>query len=166
MGLICVSSCLAQTQVPPAHQRVAGNPAPTIDGSAHPELIPDSTAYRLWLVVVSLPANASEEDKKRQAGHLAPLGLRDADRQALVTILAEFKSQYASLIDQYNQSAEAAMARNELADIETFLLRRDALVQSTRDALKRALSPDAWDRVDLRVQGEKKRMKVSPREAQ
>jgi len=47
-----------------------------IDGAVHPELIPDSEAYRLYFLVVSEPRNAVAEDRNRQLAHLAPLSLK------------------------------------------------------------------------------------------
>ncbi len=144
---------------PPQHQhsQVA---VTTLDGSAHPELISDSTAYRLYLVTVSEEPNATAEARARQNSHLGMIGLQDGDRQQLVTILADFKSQYLALIDRFNQSATAALAQGMQPDQKTFLQQRDDLVQSTRDAIKRALTADGVARFDAHVQGERKRMKI------
>jgi len=46
-----------------------------VDGAKNPELIPDSTAYRLWLVTVSLPPNATEKERTFQQAHLKKLHL-------------------------------------------------------------------------------------------
>lgn len=46
----------AQNSVPHQHSVAPSN---LIDGSKNPELIPDSTAYRLYLLNASIPANSA-----------------------------------------------------------------------------------------------------------
>lgn len=148
-------------QAPPhQHPQLDPSQITIVDGSKNPELIPDSTAYRLYLVSVSELPNATAESRARQNSHLRLIGLGDGDLQTLVTILAEFKSQYLALIDRYNQSATAALAKGLQPDQKTFLQQRDDLVQSTRDAIKRTLTTDAVTRFDAHVQQEKKQMRV------
>jgi hypothetical protein len=137
-----------------------------IDGSNTPDLIPDSTAYRLWLVAVSQPPGASEEKKRYQNAALKMLGLNDVDRQTVEFALADFKSQYLELIEEHNQEARQALASNSLPDLEGFLLRRSALVQSTCDRLNLYLSKEGLSRVDAHVKAEKRHMKVAMQEGQ
>ncbi len=54
---------LAQNPVPHQHPM---SPPNLIDGSKNPELVPDSTAYRLYLISVSIPANSTELDRVAQ----------------------------------------------------------------------------------------------------
>lgn len=126
-----------------------------VDGAKNPELIPDSTAYRLWLVTVSVPPNATEKDRTFQQAHLKKLQLTDADNLELRSVLTEFKSQYLSLIGRYNESAKAALLHGGQADEKSFLQQRDDLVSSTRDAIAQRLTHEGAARIDTHVQGEK-----------
>lgn len=59
LGIALILSMLAlgawaQTSPP---QHIHPN-VTVVDGAIRPELIPDSTAYRLWLITVSLPPKA------------------------------------------------------------------------------------------------------------
>lgn len=131
-----------------------------IDGAKNPELIPDSTAYRMWLITVSELPNASTENRDRQRAHLAGLNLSTLDNLQLITILAEFKSQYNSLIERYNESAKAALANGIQPDQKLLLQQRDDLVQMTKSAIGLSLSPESVVRIDGRVQEHKKHIQL------
>lgn len=135
---------------------------PVIDGSLNPELIPDSTAYRLFFVSVAEGANPAPEEVARHKSHLARIQLKANDGQSLADALRTFKQQYDDLIKNYNGTADGAILQGEAPDYSGFLRQRDALVQTTRDKLKLALSPEALRKLDSFVQGEKLRMKIQP----
>jgi hypothetical protein len=138
-----------------------------IDGGQHPELIPDKVAYRLYFVVVSEMPNPSDQESLRQAAHLKPIGItKQEDMHSLSEVLTDFKVRYTELIANYNQLAEAADKAGTTPDFQTFLQKRDELVQFTRDRLKSTLSAEALARLHARVQSEKKHMKVSVGEVQ
>jgi hypothetical protein len=160
LALSVVASCgilLSQTNAP-THNHPA---ASVIDGAAHPDLIPDLTAYRLWFAAVSRPPAPTDEQIKSQHMQLAKIGLRDPDEKTLVSILADFSAQYHALIQNYNAEATAEIARGESPDLAALRLQRDLLVQSTHDRIKMTLAPGSWALVDSHVQNEKKRMKIS-----
>jgi hypothetical protein len=137
----------AQTSTP-QHQ----HPNETVvEGAKNPELIPDSMAYRLWLVTVSLPPNATEKERTFQQAHLKKLQLTDADNLELLSVLTEFKSQYLGLIGRYNESAKAALRHGGQADEKSFLQQRDDLVSSTRDAIAQRLTHDGAARIEIHV---------------
>ena len=145
----------AQSPVPHQHPAAAAN---MVDGSKNPELIPDSTAYRLFLLNHSVRANSSEEDRKIQSAHLAKVGLDVNDWQPVLTVLASFRSQYDAWLSRYNA---AATAQGENFNPTSFLQQREDVVQSIRDMLKRSLSPVGMLRLDAHVQTEKKFMQVA-----
>jgi hypothetical protein len=146
---------------PPHQHDVAA--ADVIDGSVHPELIPDAVAYRLYLVAVSAGPAALPDERARQHSNLQRAGLSDEDIQSAAIVLANFKTQYSALIDQYNQTAEATKS---LDGMPLFLAKRDALVQATRDALKSSLTPRGMAGLHVSIQREKAKMKVAAQEAQ
>jgi hypothetical protein len=157
--LVCGFSSQAQSQNSTAHQ-LAQVAVIKVDGAEHPELIPDSTAYRLYLLAVSELPNASQEERSRQDAHLGMLNISARDHLAIIGALAEFKSAYVALVSRYNKSAEAALAAGMQPDEKTFLLQRDDLVQTTRNAIKRLLTTEGMVRFDAHVQGEKNRMSI------
>lgn len=147
-------------QSPPHQHAFDPSQITVVDGSKNPELIPDSTIYRLFLLAVSTGSYPTEQEQARQDAHLTDIGLSGADRLQAVMILTNFKLQYQSLIKRYNESAVAALAQNSQPDERTFLQQRDDLVQATRDALKRTLSAPAMTRFDAHVQGERKHVRL------
>jgi len=143
---------------PPQHQHVAPK---LIDGTVHPELIPDSVAYRLYLVAVSTGQNPTEAEQKHQRAHLMRTGLVDTDQQIFTSILSDFRTKYDALVAEYNDSAKAAAARNETMDVHTLLKKLDDLVQSTRDSISVRLSSRGAAQLHSFVVSEKKNMKVT-----
>lgn len=146
----------AQNSPPHQHAAVASN---FIDGSKNPELIPDSSGYRLYFIAVSENPSPSVAETTRQRAHLTSAGLKGDDIQAAATVLADFKTQYAALISLYNESADVKSGSQ--AGLPLFLSKREALVQATRDALKTALTPKGMTSFHAHVLGEKARMKVA-----
>lgn len=156
-GLMFAFVAWAQTS-PAQHQHVAPN---LIDGAVHPELIPDSTAYRLYLAAVSTKQNPTEAEQKGQLAKVTRTGLSDTDQRLFLGILADFRAKYDALVAGYNDSAKAAAARNETVDVRPLLTNLDDLVQSTRDAINARLSPQGAARLNSFVLAEKKNMKVT-----
>jgi len=144
---------------PPQHQHQHLNMT-VVDGAKNPELIPDSTAYRLWLVTVSLPANASDTDRAIQEAHLKKVHLPSADHQQLLHVLTDFKSQYLDLIARYNEAAKNALLHGGQADQAAFQIQREALVANARAAINVRLTQRGASNIDAHIQDQKKRMKI------
>lgn len=159
--LMFAFGALAQSS-PPQHQH-AVTPTNLIDGAVHPELIPDSVAYRLYFAVVSESPSPLPNEARRQHAHLSKAGLAEQDIQAASKVLANFKLAYAALIYTYNHSPEVLNNTNN--GLQLFLAKRDALVQETRNALQAALSPAGMALLDDHIQREKAHMKVAAKEA-
>lgn len=140
-------------------------PAPMIDGSAHPEQVPDVVAYRLVLLGLSQPANPTEAQSKRHLAQFRAISMNDSDNGTLFSILSRFRDDYRSMIETYNAAATAANASGQRADLNSFLLQRDQFIRATHDQIKNALSSEGWGRLDVFVQGNKKHMKISVAEA-
>jgi hypothetical protein len=141
--------------------------APNIlDGSTNPERIPDKAAHRLFYVVVGVAPNATSDEKMRQDAHLRKIGLGDDDRKAVASLLGDFKVQYEAFMNRWNETAQAALARNQRFNPTEFLKERDALVQSTRNALSSALTSGGFNLLLLHINAEKSKMRVDAEEAQ
>lgn len=132
-----------------------------IDGTKHPELVPDSAAYRLYFLTVAVPADASDVEHRRQRAFLKMAGIGDEDLPYAISVLADFRSRYDDLVKQYNDSVAQADKVGQTPDSATFLLQRDALVQSVRDMLKLDISPASMAHLDAHMQREKRFMKVT-----
>jgi hypothetical protein len=158
-ALIFAFGAWAQTS-PPQHQHNVAAPN-LIDGAVRPDLIPDSVAYRLYLVTVSTGRNPTESAQKDQRAKVAKTGLDDTDQHVLTDILSDFRTKYDDLVSEYNSAARAALARNESQDIRGLLKEIDKLVQSTRDAIDSRLSPRGSAKLHSFVMAEKKNMKVT-----
>ena len=131
-----------------------------IDGSLHPELIPDSVAYRLFFLMASRrdPLVVPTREIAHRHGMLRAAGIiTDYDTHNVDTILATFRAQYTALSNEYN--ATAATATSD-APQKLFLARRDQLVQFTRDQLKSNLSQQVMAAFDAHIQQEKSMMKA------
>lgn len=167
-GTSCVSIALlsfaAVANAQNASQTHIHPQSAVVDGSVNPELIPDLTAYRLYLLTVSRPSNATDSEVRRQSAQILRLGISDADRKVLISSLQNFKTLYNDWIESFNQRAKAAWDAQETLDTQTYLAQRDQIVQSTLDGLQAGLSHDGWVRLNAMVKSEKKNMKISAKE--
>ena len=128
-----------------------------VDGSKNPELIPDSTAYRLYLHNLSVPANASEEQVKAQSSRLAKLNLSVSDYGQVLIILADFRSRYDAWIGRWNAEAQQ---KREHFDPSLLWQESENIVTDTQRALQTQLSVEGLFRFANQVQQEKKHMQI------
>jgi hypothetical protein len=153
-GLVVTSAA----QIP--HNSASHESAPDIiDGAKTPNLIPDLTAWRLWLIAVTAEDKTKPEiATNRRQTFLRVAGVVDDDMVIADEILARFKTDYASLIENYNNHMSTT-------PIEEFRAQRDALVQATQTALSGQLAPRSAKSLKTFILGEKAKMKVA-KEAQ
>lgn len=151
--------------MPHHHSQTVRLTSGMIDGSATPQLIPDTTAYRLFFLVASdggqspTPDQASRRSMVLHSAHV----LRPSEETAATTILVNFRSNYMALIAKYNLSVQGSNdTRTAWAN---FVAQRNALVQSTRGQLAAALSAATMSAFNLKVQAEKVHMKAAESEA-
>jgi hypothetical protein len=156
---LLIAVCPSTWAQSPPHQHATPN---VIDGSTHPELIPDPLAYRLYLTALATDQTASEASQEGQNAHLMKTGLGESDKQTLISILSDFKAKYDALVAEYNDSAKAALARNQTTDVRGLLTKLNGLVQSTRDTISVRLSSQGAAQLHSFVMSEKKNMKVLP----
>ena len=126
-----------------------------IDGSVTPELIPDSTAYRLFMNAVAEPAGATPEQIARQRAKLSRAFLSEADLNQVFPIFANYQQQRQNLTQTY-QTASA------LRTTQAYESQRDAITTATVAQLKAALSADGMTRLEDLIQGEKRHMTIAP----
>ncbi|HLH07075.1 MAG TPA: hypothetical protein VKW78_07555 [Terriglobales bacterium] len=131
-----------------------------VDGSQHPELVPDNVAYRLFFVAVAQEPNPAADKEAVQNAQLLKLGFSAKDMESTKRVLEDFKVQYDNLVSRFNDSSQVAMQAGDAADYSAFSSQADALVAYTREKLKQRVSADAMHKLDLLVQSEKSNMKM------
>jgi len=136
-------------------------PSDVIDGAKNPSLIPDAIAYRLVLLNVAAPADATTQEKARQRAFLKDAGLRDEDIEPASRTLEVFKFQYDGFVSQYNESVRVANATGEQPDLASFLSQLNDLVRSTTKALEARMPPQVASRFEAHVQREKRNMRIA-----
>ncbi len=112
-----------------------------VDGSKHPEQIPDDLAYRHYFLAVATHEQPSAGENARQRAQLAPLGLCEADRQQIVQQLGRMITQ----LDAIEAESEASDGTD--AVLAGFKARHDALVSQTTATVRGALSADGASRL-------------------
>jgi hypothetical protein len=135
-----------------------------IDGSVNPEKIPDLTAYRLWFLMAAVNPNVKPEDQAkeplRSEAEIKKLGISDQDGKQVAAILNDFRIQYAAMVKSYNDNNALLRPQGLSPNLAAFTVKRDDLVQATRDKLNAALSFDGLSRLDTHVQNEKQHMRA------
>lgn len=125
------------------------DPPGTIDGSVTPDLIPDNTAYTLFLRAIAESSSPTEAQRVRQKAKLAPIGLSADDYAVITTITGK-------LFDRLMAINAARSLHSASTDSE------EKATQDTVNALNSSLSPDGLKRLEAHIKAEKKRMKLYP----
>lgn len=123
----------------------AASDTSVIDGSLHPELIPDLVAFRTWLLL-----------KSTHPERLADLGVTQSDGVQLEGLVKSFRLQYDNLVQRHNDAANAGRSPS-LA-----LLRQqiDDLVESMRHEIQKTLSAAGAALVESQVQDHKRHVRI------
>ncbi|MBB5061190.1 hypothetical protein HDF16_005926 [Granulicella aggregans] len=137
----------------PLHSQTSNLPPGVIDGSKTPELIPDSTAFRLVFLSLRVPQSPTEGDLKKQEMHFKRIGLSDVDKAAARDVLSHFHTAYHQWQTKYIQTSnpiDMTAARSE----------REAIVEETTASFINQLSSDGATKLAKFVQSAKVRMIV------
>jgi len=137
---------------------IAAFPAPRPQSSPATKgaAVSDSTAYRNWLRMASVPANATPEQLERQTAHLDKLQLSPTDLATVKQVLADFRSKYDAFIAKWNVEA---MAKGPAFDSASLLQQREDIVQSARTTLELTLSQRGALRLQTHIQAFKEQVK-------
>lgn len=138
-------------------------PVSTIDGSRNPELIPDSEAYKLLFLSLSLEPSKPDDqvDAARRLAFVKQTGISDAEVAKVLTIMDEFRSQYETLTANYNAAATADAAKGIIEDLTHYGEDVDGLVSMTRLSLQGALQTDSLSKFQSHVQRLKRHIRMS-----
>lgn len=144
VNLLGVPLLSQTTDVPPGY----------INGAETPQLIPDSTAFRLVFISLRLPKSPSEADLKRQSSRLKNrIGLADADVVTVKEIMTQFGTSYDAWLAKYTQPGAST-------DVATATSEREAIVEETIASLIKRLSSEGVAQLSTFVQKAKVRMLV------
>jgi hypothetical protein len=151
----------AQQQQTTVHTHNTSN-ADVIDGSKTPDLIPDSSAWRLWMLsVTAKDPKHPELDVDRENAFLRVAGFNEEDLPAVRQQLYDFRVAYDALLADHNQ-AEAA---GRSPSLDALKIRRDTLVKVTKASLL-SVRTESAEKVASFINHEKKHMRVSKTEVQ
>jgi hypothetical protein len=131
----------------------------TIQGSEHPELIPDSFAYRMFFLVLTQESQPGQPTKAElQRARFQLIGLNDAEIAAVYVLLEEFRAKFNAIVKEYNDSE--GTKKGTSVNLADFISKRDALVQLTRDQLLIYLG-ESSNKLNDHVQSEKRFMNMT-----
>jgi TPR repeat protein len=131
--------------------------APMINGREHPELIPDSVAYRSWFNQVGHVL----ADEAKMPGHvqavLSVIGLNEADQAKLVRIVLVWQQQKEELVSAYNAKIEEANRTRDFTYPIQVKFRHDYadLALATAKIAKESLSPEGAKKFEQFIQAQK-----------
>ncbi len=154
----------AQAVVPPPVGQ--SDPPGTIDGSKNPELIPDTVAYRLVLLAIAEPENATNAQQARFRAKIAGARLGEDDIQMLLGIVGPFQNQMDALTTQAMQ----ILTRDPLPfpgtpdyqSLTGLSKQREPIFNQAMSALPARLSADGAARLQAYVESAKRGMKYLP----
>ncbi len=130
----------------------------SIDGSQHPELIPDSLAYHCFLLAVADQAHL-DGDQRRLNGYFKHLGFSSASNSSAAALIA-IAEQYQTGLDRLRTERDMTADTDPQAQ---FLSDKDRLVRESIANVARALRPDHAAMVDAYVMDQvRKSIKITP----
>lgn len=151
---LCVSmACALFAQSRGPLPRGAALPAGTISGERTPELIPDDTAWEVFLQSVSVPTGATATAVASAMHKYKSAGLGSEDSEKVIKILHEFRDRAQALTAE---SRESGVSRQEVHG------RYVSLLGATRLRLLAAMSEDGKAKLERHVQAIKSRITLVP----
>jgi hypothetical protein len=132
-------------------------PPGSIDGSKTPELIPDSTAYRIFFRALTTDA-----DLARQQAMLGRAQLSPADLAHALAVGAQFESLRATYKQHVKDAIAAAQIDSTKFDQSALAAEQAALGTQVKSLLQARLSKKGMASLDALIQSEKRNMTISP----
>lgn len=161
LALVFAVGALAQS--PPQHQHAANTTV--IDGSKTPDQIPDSEAYRLLFLSISLTQDKQNDPQAvaRRFAFVKQTGVLPEEIPQVIKVVDDFRSQYETLSAAWNKKATEDQAKGVFDDPSEFLSNINALVQMTQLSLHGALSLDSMLKFHAHAIGFKRNIKQQAR---
>jgi TPR repeat protein len=153
-----------QHYAPPEQGGVCVIRAPMTNGREHPELIPDSVAYRSWFNQVGHALDDEAKVPGQTKAVLDMTHLSDGDQAALKNIIRAWHQQQKQLVSTYNAEIEEA---NRVHDFRSYAIQvkfRHAqadLALGTAKIAKESLSPEGAKQFEQFIQAQKGAMSMN-----
>jgi len=129
-----------------------------IDGAKTPNLVPDLTAWRLWLLSVTAEDSSRPElAEARRRAFLRSAGIPEIEIPLAEEGIAQFRKDYGALMDNYNKRLNGG----ENPSLLQFRAQRDALVQAIQNSLSGKLETTTVGKLRQHISSQKARMKVA-----
>ena len=144
---VIIAPLLAQ-HTPASHTLVV-----SVDGSKHPEQIPDELAYQHFIRAVAENAETTSEEKSRQLSRLARIQLSDPDTANLISILSKIKEKLDALGVRRARADSLTFPTTLHLNPELEQLKRDedSLISTAIQEIRNSLTPDGWERLDAHI---------------
>lgn len=151
---------------PREQRQTRPDPPGTIDGATNPEMIPDSTAYRLLFKVLAGRQTENEKIKVQHYLRQSQPGLKDEDINALLAAADEYQA-HVGLLDKQAKEIKDRHWPNPAPDVMENLRRlqeqKEARVQQVIASLQHRLSADGLRSIERHIHERvKRRVKISP----
>jgi TPR repeat protein len=145
-----------QRYVPP-ERGVCYIDAPMIKGSEHPELIPDSVAYRSWFGIAGEALDDETKHPGRVQGMFSMTYLSEADQATLKGIVVVWHQQEKQLVSAYKARIEEANRTRDFTYAIQVKFNHDNanLALATAKIAKESLSPEGARKFEQFIQGSK-----------
>ena len=142
------------------------DPPGTIDGAKNPELIPDEVAYRMLFLGVAEREDATDEQKARARGKIAPAGLSEEDAEAFLRLMADFHKEMTAVLAENAKIRERNPFPDRLSTDWPIVVglrkRMEANALNTMAALPARLSPEGMAKLQAHLAEVKRGIKRIP----
>ena len=139
---------------------VSSNTLPlAVDGSIHPELIPDAIAYRHFISASSIRSGGPTDQLRRRKAILKKVGFDEFDEAAFIGATETVGDEMASITAERASlsSAGATKTANGRLSLRQLQDRESVVFANARNRLRSALSQRGAQRLDEHVKGDVKR---------
>lgn len=155
------SEALAQQNLHAGH---AQPPAPLLDGSEHPALIPDDVAIRVLMQTLRLPPNPDTLPLKQLHARIHRAKLSDSDLETLVRQLGILDTQ-AKAQEARIETVRPAFGKADRAAFDRYVGERkrlESLIVHRYELLLASLSPEGAAKLKEHLLHVKSRIKIYP----
>jgi hypothetical protein len=138
----------------PVPSRTGSSALPlTVDGAKTPELVPDSVAYRHFVMALAEREDAAESRLERRNARLNELGLSTKDRASLLTALRTVRER----LDRIAEDRKSIGSSGSSPAMAALRLEHDEVVGGAVDRIKTFLSQLGRARVETYLREHVKR---------
>ncbi len=133
-------------------------PNGTIDGSVHPELVPDDMAWHLFMRATAESITPTKEEVRRQHSKLRAIGLSPSDEAILVKKLGEFHHN----VKMYDEGLADSVRRNLPTTAASWATSRRQFYAAKRAEIESSLSTEGAKTLRAHIQRFKASIKLYP----